>query len=276
MPHITLHDTPIYYEITGHGDPLLLIHGLGSSGRDWEPQVPHFAQHYQVITVDVRGHGQSGKPKGPYSVAQFAEDIAALLQRLALAPAHVVGISMGGMIGFQLAVNHPALIRTLTIVNSGPELVVRTWKDRLQVWQRFLIVRLLGMRKMGEVLSKRLLPQPEHAETRRIFVERWAENDPRAYRDAMSALVGWSVSDQIGTLTMPILIIAADHDYTPVAAKEAYITNLPTATLVVVPDSHHALPVEHPEVFNRVLDEFLEMSHTGSPPLRTKDYPHFG
>lgn len=260
MPHITLHDTLIYYEITGEGDPLLLIHGLGSSGRDWELQVPHFARQYRVITVDVRGHGQSGKPKGPYSVPQFAEDVAALIEALAIAPAHVVGISMGGMIAFQLAVTHPTLIRTLTIVNSGPELVVRTWRDQLQVWQRFMIVRLLGMRKMGEVLSKRLLPQPEHAETRRIFVERWAENDPRAYRDAMSALIGWSVSDKLNTLTMPILIVAADQDYTPVAAKEAYIAHIPTARLVVVPDSHHALPVEQPEAFNKVVSEFLEQN----------------
>lgn len=258
MPHLTLNHTPIYYEITGQGDPLLFIHGLGSSGRDWELQVPHFAQNYRVITVDVRGHGQSGKLPGPYSVSQFAEDVAALMQALNITPAHVVGISMGGMIAFQLAVNHPALVQTLTIVNSGPELVVRTWRERLQVWQRFMIVRLLGMQKMGEVLSKRLLPQPEHADTRRIFVERWSENDPRAYRDAMSALIGWSVSDKLSTLAMPILIIAADQDYTPVAAKEAYRAELPTAHLVVVPDSHHALPVEHPEAFNKVLSEFLE------------------
>lgn len=260
MPHLTLNHTSIYYESTGDGDPLLLIHGLGSSGRDWELQVPHFARRYRVITVDVRGHGQSGKPPGPYSVPQFAEDVAALIEALAIAPTHIVGISMGGMIAFQLAVTHPMLVRTLTIVNSGPELVVRTWRDQLQVWQRLLIVRLLGMRKMGEVLSKRLLPGAEHAETRRIFVERWAENDPRAYRDAMSALIGWSVSDNLNTLTMPILVVAADQDYTPVAAKEAYITKLPTATLVVVPDSHHALPVEHPEAFNKVLSEFLEHS----------------
>lgn len=260
MPHLTLNHTSIYYESTGQGDPLLLIHGLGSSGRDWELQIPHFAERYQVITVDIRGHGQSGKPPGPYSVHQFAEDVAALLEALAIAPAHVVGISMGGMIAFQLAVNHPALVRTLTIVNSGPELVVRTWRDRVQVWQRFAIVRLLGMRKMGEVLSKRLLPRDtdDEAEKRRIFVERWAENDPRAYRDAMSALIGWSVSDQLHTLTMPILVVAADQDYTPVAAKEAYITHLPTARLVVVPDSHHALPVEQPDAFNRVLAAFLE------------------
>jgi 3-oxoadipate enol-lactonase len=260
MPHVTINSIPIHYEITGQGDPLLFIHGLGSSGRDWELQVPYFAERYQVITVDVRGHGQSGKPPGPYSVHQFAEDIAAFMEAVAIPSAHIVGISMGGMIAFQLAVNHPARVRTLTIVNSGPELVVRTWKERLQVWQRFAIVRLLGMRKMGEVLSKRLLPRdtPDEAEKRRIFVERWAENDPRAYRNAMSALIGWSISDKLHTLTMPILVIAADQDYTPVAAKEAYLAKLPAAKLVVVPDSHHALPVEHPEAFNQLLEAFLE------------------
>ncbi len=254
---MTINTIPLYYESTGSGDPLLFIHGLGSSGRDWELQVPHFARTYRVITVDIRGHGQSGKPPGPYSVAQFAADVAALIETLEIAPAHIVGISMGGMIAFQLAVDQPALVRSLTIVNSGPELVVRTWRDRVRVWQRFAIVRLLGMRKMGDVLSQRLLPQPEHAETRRIFVQRWSENDPRAYRNAMAALIGWSVSDRINTLTMPILVVAADQDYTPVAAKQAYMTGMPTASLVVVPDSHHALPVEHPEEFNRIVSDFL-------------------
>ncbi len=93
--------------------------------------------------------------------------------------------------------------------------------------------------------------------TSRLFVERWAENDPRAYRDAMQAIVGWSVTDRLSTIQCPTLVIAADQDYTPVAVKEAYVARMPRAELVVIGDSRHATPVEQPEQFNEALMAFL-------------------
>lgn len=257
MPRLPLPDISLYYEVAGQGDPIVFIHGLGSSARDWEYQVPFFAPRYRVVVFDVRGHGRSDKPPGPYSVPLFAQDTAALIRALEVAPAHIVGISMGGMIALQLAVDEPALVRSLVVVNSGPELVVRTLQERLQILQRFLIVRLLGMRKMGEVLSKRLFPRPEHAQLRQMFVERWAENDPRAYREAMRALVGWSVADRLDAIRCPTLVIASDQDYTPVSLKEAYVARIPNAELVVISDAHHAVSAERPEEFNQVLLDFL-------------------
>jgi len=259
MPPVRIRDIDLYYETTGQGQPILFIHGLGSSTRDWEPQVTFFSQQYRTVTCDVRGHGKSGKPPGPYSIPQFAADTAGLIQALGIAPTHVVGISLGGMIALQLAVleGAPDLVRSLVIVNAAPEFVVRTFQDRLQVWQRQLIVRLLGMRKMAEVLSKRLFPTPEQADLRRVFVERWVENDPRAYREAMHAIVGWSVADRLNTVSCPTLVIAADHDYTPVAVKEAYVAQMPRAELVVIEDSRHATPVEWPDRFNEAVAAFL-------------------
>lgn len=257
MSKLHVRDIDLYYEIAGQGQPILFIHGLGSSSRDWEPQVAFFAKHYQVVTFDVRGHGQSGKPPGPYSIPLFATDTAELIKSLGIAPAHIIGISMGGMIAFQLAVSAPDLVRSLVIVNSGPEFILRTFKERIGGLQRLLIVRLLGMRKMGQVLSKRLFPKPEHKELRRVFVERWAENDRRAYSDAMRAIVGWSVSDRLGDIRSPTLVIAADEDYAPVSLKEAYIAKMPQAELVVIADSRHATPAERPEQFNEALMAFL-------------------
>jgi len=257
MSKLHVRDIDLYYEIAGQGQPILFIHGLGSSSRDWEPQVAFFAKHYQVVTFDVRGHGQSGKPPGPYSIPLFATDTAELIKSLGIAPAHVVGISMGGMIAFQLAVSAADLVRSLVIVNSGPEFILRTFKERIGGLQRLLIVRLLGMRKMGQVLSKRLFPKPEHEELRRVFVERWAENDRRAYSDAMRAIVGWSVSDRLGDIRSPTLVITADEDYAPVSLKEAYVAKMPQAELVVIADSRHATPAERPEQFNEALMAFL-------------------
>lgn len=257
MPKIQANGINLHYEIHGEGRPLLFIHGLGSSGRDWELQVEEFSKSYRVITFDLRGHGQSDKPPGPYTIAMFAADAAGLLRGLGVENPHVVGLSLGGAVAFQMAVDAALPIKTLVIVNSAPELLVRSFKDRLMVWQRVAIVNLLGMRKMGEALSRRLFVKPEQEDIRRIFVERWAENDKRAYLNAMRALVGWSVSERIGSIRVPTLVIAADQDYSPVAVKKEYAAKIPGAQLVVIPDSRHATPVEKPQEFNAVLQKFL-------------------
>ena len=257
MPKIQSNGINLYYEIHGEGQPLLFIHGLGSSVRDWEFQVTEFSKSYKVITFDLRGHGQSDKPAGPYSMAMFAADVTGLLRGLGIDRAHVVGLSLGGGVAFQLAVDSPSMLKSLTIVNSTPELLVHSFKDQLMVWQRIAIVKLLGMKKMGEVLSKRLFIKPEQEDIRQTFVTRWAENDQRAYLHAMRALVGWSVSARIGSISCPTLIIAADQDYSPISDKEEYTARIPGAQLVIIPDSRHATPVEHPEEFNLVLKKFL-------------------
>jgi 3-oxoadipate enol-lactonase len=240
MPQVHVNNIDLYYQVHGSGQPVVFIHGLGSSTRDWELQVAEFSKTFKVITFDLRGHGQSDKPPGPYSMRLFASDTAGLLQALGIESAYIVGLSLGGG------------------VDSAPELIVRTFKDRWMVWQRFAIVKLLGMRKMGEVLSKRLFPKAEHANLRATFVERWAENDTRAYQEAMRAMIGWSVTDKLGSLRCPTLIVTADQDYTPVAVKEEYTKLIPGARLVVIPDSHHATPVEQPQKFNEAVIEFLK------------------
>jgi pimeloyl-ACP methyl ester carboxylesterase len=85
-----LTDVTLFYQSAGQGDPLLFIHGLGSSAQDWASQVDCFADQYWVITFDLRGHGQSNKPAGPYSMAQFAADSAALLKQLGAVPAPAI------------------------------------------------------------------------------------------------------------------------------------------------------------------------------------------
>jgi len=257
MPVLKIQDLNVYYESTGEGSPLLFIHGLGSSTRDWENQVPYFSRHYKVIAYDVRGHGKSDKPAGPYSIPQFASDAVGLLKGLGIGKVNVVGISMGGMIAFQMAVDAPDLIRSLAIVNSAPELVLRTHKERVAIWQRQLIVRLLGMRKMGEAISKSLFPKPNQVELREKFVSRWADNDSRSYLDSLHGMVGWSVGNRLEQITCPIVSIIADRYYTPIALKKACVNKLSRAELVVIQDSGHATPTDQVETFNEALHSFL-------------------
>ncbi len=261
MTTLEIDGAELHFEERGSGAPVLFLHGLGSSSAAWEPQLAHFAARYRCIALDARGSGRSrdlAHPHGPFAVRTFARDAAVLLERLSASPAHVVGLSMGGMIAFQLAVDAPAAVRTLTIVNSAPALVPRTARERLALLTRKVMTRVVGPAGMSKVLAPRLFPKPEQASLRAEFIRSMAENDRRAYIATTNAIVGWSVEDDIGAIDAPTLIIAADQDYTPVAFKEAYARRMKHARVEVASDAHHAFPVEHPERFNAMLETFLQ------------------
>ena len=257
MPIANLETGSQFYEERGEGEPLLLLHGLGSNGRSWEYQIEAFAKEYRVIVPDVRGHGRSAKPPGPYSVSQFSNDIFALLDHLQIDRFHLVGLSMGGMIGFQMAVEQPEQFKSLTIVNSGPELIPRGFKEKWQIWQRRLITSFVSMEKIGTIIGERLFPEPHQVAFKDQFIQQMGANDPKAYKAATNALLGWSVSDRLDSIQCPVLIISADMDYTPVAFKEAYSRQLPTSQLLVIKNSRHATPVDQPEAFNTAVLQFL-------------------
>jgi pimeloyl-ACP methyl ester carboxylesterase len=110
---------------------------------------------------------------------------------------------------------------------------------------------------MGEALGGQLFPKPEQEALRKTFVERWAENDPQAYIETLLAMQDWNVTSRLGSIRCPALIISADQDYSPVAAKEAYVKLMPKAELVIIADAHHATPLDQPIKFNAALGAFL-------------------
>lgn len=258
MPYLSVDDIRLYYEEGGDGDPLLFLHGLGSSTRDWFAQVPHFADDYRVIRLDLRGHGRSERPRGPYHMAQFSRDVAVCLRHLDVGPAHVVGLSMGGMVAFQLAADTPDLIRSLVIVNSVADARLHTWHDVWFYLSRRFVVRMLGMRRVGRIIAHRLFVKSDQEELRREFIKRWAANDRRAYLWSIDAIMGWSVEHRLSDITAPTLVVSSEDDYTPVSTHRRIATQLPNAVHRIVPDARHALPVEKPEVFNVLVETFLE------------------
>ena len=257
MPYCHVDDVRLYYESEGTGAPLVFVHGLGSSTRDWYEQIGPFAEHYRVIRVDLRGHGRSDRPEGPYHMATFARDVAVLLRRLDAAPAHVVGLSMGGMVALQLAADAPRLVRSLVVVNSAADTRLHTWKDVWFYLSRRAAVQVLGMRRVGQLIARRLFVRPEQADLRREFVRRWAQNDRQGYLWSVDAIMGWSVTDRLSSITAPTLLVSSEHDYTPVSEKNRMAATMPRADLAVVEDARHALPVERPEAFNALVEAFL-------------------
>ena len=145
MDYLSLPNGRFAYVRQGRGSPVLLLHGLGSSLLDWQPQIEHLAQHCEVFALDVRGHGQSEPLRAPVSMAELAADVADFIRAMDIAPCTLVGISMGGMLTFQLLADQPALVRAAVVVNSAPSFPLDSWKIRAQVWLRLGLVRLLGL-----------------------------------------------------------------------------------------------------------------------------------
>ncbi len=258
---IRINDVAVACEIGGAGEPVLFIHGLGSSRADWQEQALPPAR-YRTIRYDIRGHGASSRPPSGYDLPTFAADAAALIAALEVGPAHVVGLSLGGMIGLQLAVDRPDVVRSLTVVNSGPEVVGKTPRERRQLALRLFLTRTLGPRYLGKILAKRLYGKPEHEPLRRQFEAQMAKNDRQAYLATTRAILGWSVMDRLPEIACPVLVVSGDRDYTPVARKEEYARRLRDARVVVIADSGHATPLDQPLAFNRELVRFLD-AHSG-------------
>ncbi len=262
MPRQHLDGLAIHYELYPSAanapvDTVLLLHGLGSSTRDWSEQIPALVPEYNVLLMDLRGHGKSDKPSGPYSIREMANDVAMVISEIELTALHVVGLSMGAQIALQLALDHPEIVATVTAVNSPADMKPRRLRDKLTVVQRKLLVSLLGMRRVGNVIAGRLLPGDEFTERRRLFADRWADNDPASYQASLDAILHWDITPDLPLIKQAILVISASDDYTPLAWKKRIVDLAPDARMVVIENCRHAVPVERPEAFNSTLLEFL-------------------
>jgi len=123
MPRVKINDLEMYYEVHGNGFPLILISGYSGSSEGWDvlvPRVSDLSKHYKVITLDNRGTGRSSAPEGDYSIRTMADDVARLLDSLKIPKAHVLGLSMGGMIAQELAINYPEKVKGLILICTIP------------------------------------------------------------------------------------------------------------------------------------------------------------
>jgi len=246
----------LYFHSAGSGPPLVLLHGLGSSSRDWEYQVPAFAEHCHVIAPDFRGHGGSDRCDG-YTVPRFAADTWALLDHLGVGAPALLGYSMGGAVAMQMALDRPGAPTRLVLSNTLPSFRTDTLAKRWLLWTRLFLMGWLGPRRLSEVMSRRLYPRPDQAELRARVARRNAENDKNVYLETVRALTRWSAADRLDRLAMPVLILAAEQDYFLRHETEAFASALPDARVVHFPGTRHGLPLELPEAFNRAVLEFL-------------------
>jgi 3-oxoadipate enol-lactonase len=267
MPLIAINGIQLYYESCGAGPPLLLIHGLGSSADDWAFQQPDFAAHFHLILPDLRGSGRSDKPRGAYSIQQFADDFWSLLDKLHVAEITIVGFSLGGAVALQMAVDQSHRVHALVLVNSLPSYRINHWKKWLEAKLQIGLVRTLGVRRTAALVAKRMFPHEHQVPMRERVVSVVGANPRRAYLATIKALIGWSAAEHLSRIMCPALIVAAEHDYTPLAEKHEYAARLPNGRISVFAGSRHGTPFDAREEFNIRVLAFLQECHTleGAP-----------
>lgn len=257
MLKIHVNDIELDYEDHGAGAVLLFLHGLGSTKKDWDAQVPFFSKTHRVITVDLRGHGNSTKPQDAYSVELMTEDVKQLLDQLNIKKATLVGFSMGGAVAFEMAAQHPDYLENLVIVNSGPDFndMGKIGEELLENRTEFLETK--GLAALAKEISFNMFPEDHQIELRNEFEIRCKNNDYNAYYKSFVTLMAWGLGDRIKDIKTRTLVVGSDMDYTPVSFKEDYVNTLQNATLVVIKNSRHGVVIDQPEAFNMELRKFL-------------------
>ncbi|HEY7872928.1 MAG TPA: alpha/beta hydrolase [Rudaea sp.] len=257
MPAVLVNGASIYYESEGQGPPLLMIHGLGSSSDDWAFQREDFAQHFTLILPDLRGSGRSSKPSGPYSIAQFAADFWALLDVLGIQSTSILGFSLGGAVAQEMALLQPVRMQKLVLCNALANYRTDTWRKWLEARMQVALVHVLGLRRTAKLIANRLFPHEDQAPKRQRVVDVVGANPKQAYLAAIHALIGWSALERIHSIVCPVLILAAEFDYTPLEEKRAEAARFQNAEFVVIEGSRHGTPFDATEEFNARVVEFL-------------------
>jgi 3-oxoadipate enol-lactonase len=243
----------------GSGPPVVLVHAIGCDHRMWDDLRARLAPAFRVISVDVRGHGASPVVPRPYTLAGLADDVAAVLDRLGIAKASWVGLSMGGMIGQAFALRHPARIDRLVLANTtstyGP--------DGRAMWQaRARMVQEGGLAAIREMVATRYFSEDFRARQPKEVddvMARFLLTPAEGYLGCCDAIAELDFSGDLPRIRARTLVIAGEADAgTPPAMAQAIAAKLPGARMAVIPGAAHLAAVEKPEAFGGLVLEFLQ------------------
>ncbi len=248
------------YSDEGHGPPVVFLHAFPLNRTTWAPQAAALADRYRVVTIDLRGHGESDAPMWRYTLDQFAEDVNGLLEYLGIARATFVGLSMGGYILFALYRTHPERFQALVLADTRA--TADTPDARAARFSMAQIAYRRGTSAIAELMLPKLL-SPAACEHRADL------------RDHLRAIItGNQVSGIVGdlmameerpdstpllhTIAVPTLVIAGEEDLaSPPAEVERMANHVPGATFVRLPEAGHLSNMENPGAFNAALLNFL-------------------
>jgi pimeloyl-ACP methyl ester carboxylesterase len=256
----------------GSGDPpIVFIHGLSGSWHNWLENLPHLAAGHRVIAFDLPGFGASEMPREKISIPGYARFVDALLNRLGVGAAVVVGNSMGGFIGAEIAIQFPARVERLVLVSAAGLSVehlrheralgaLRLGRNLLIAWGTFVGARseaLAGRPRARRLLlafvahRPELLPGP-------LVAHQVRNSGKPGFVDAVDALTGYPIRARLGTIACPTLIVWGRNDMlVPVRDADDFARLIPNSRKVVWDETGHVPMLERPAAFNALVDAFV-------------------
>jgi pimeloyl-ACP methyl ester carboxylesterase len=262
MPDIGVGELPMAYELTGSGDPLVLVAGTGYPGGTWLPElVERLAARHRVLTFDHRGTGRTPSTPEPYSTRGFAADAIGLMDALELEAAHVVGHSMGGRVAQWMALDRPDRVRTLVLAATGPG----EWREDKPVTRGIPLHTATAMIELGyeaymreHIAATFFTPEfaATHPERVAWLVDAFWRDRPslRDYLRHVVARQEHQTADRLRELAMPCLVVIGDRDVHQGGTgvhweQSAYLAeHLPDVERAVIPDTSHGYFWQAPDV----------------------------
>jgi pimeloyl-ACP methyl ester carboxylesterase len=271
----------------GSGQPIVFIHGLGGSWQNWLEQLPVFAREHRVIAFDLPGFGASDMPAEKITIPGYGRFVDALLDELGVSAAAVVGNSMGGFIGVEMAIRFPQRVERLALVsaaglsieyqrNERALALLNTFDNRLAAYTGWVASRsdTLARRPRARqmifgIVAHRpdLLPAP-------LVAEQVRGSGKPGFVPALDALTDYPIRDRLGEIACPVLIVWGSKDkLVPARDADEFARLIPNARKVVWPETGHVAMLERPAAFNGLLEAFLaeepgeRVGAAPSPPL---------
>jgi pimeloyl-ACP methyl ester carboxylesterase len=280
MPHLSTDDgVRLYYEEVGAGTPIVFVHEFADDIRGYEPQLRYFARRYRCIAYNARGYPPSDVPEDwtRYSQERARDDIRAVLDALNIAKAHVVGISMGGFAVLHFGLAYPERALSLVVAGCG-------YGAEPDKRQQFLdetaktaaLIETAGMAEAAKTYAigpTRVQYQNKDPRGWAEFAARLAEHSTKGSANTMRGVQGrrpslWELTDRMKRLEVPTLIATGDEDDPCLEPGILMKRAIPSAALVVFPNTGHALNLEEPDLFNRVLADFFHQVESERWPRR--------
>jgi len=280
MPFVTADDgVKLYYEEAGAGTPLIFVHEFAGDHRSWEPQLRHFARLYRCVAFNARGYPPSDVPAEPerYSQDRARDDIRAVLDGLAIARAHVVGLSMGGFATLHFGLAYPERALSLVVAGCGygaePD---RRQQFHDEVARTAKHIAGAGMAKVAESYALgpcRVQFQDKDPRGWAEFAAQLAEHSSEGSAATMRGVQArrpslYELVDRMRQLVVPTLIVTGDEDEPCLDPGLLMKRTIPSAGLVVLPRSGHTINLEEPDLFNAACERFLHQVEAGRWALR--------
>ena len=259
MPHLEIAGAALHYQIEGAGESLALIHGVGSDLTSWDGVIEALCGDYQILRVDLRGHGKSEKTPGPYSLRMFRDDLLSLFDHLSFTKIHLVGFSLGGIIAQRIAIDARERLASLSVVSSVAD---RTAEEKQRVVKRAELLEKEGARAHLANASKRwftdvfLRAHPEVVERRR---QKSLQNDPDCYAAAYRVLAENDLADELHKIVTPTLAITGECDAgSPPRMSRLIADRVQSGQVAILPAFKHAVLLEAPEQIALLLEQFFD------------------